>query len=65
MPVVTPKCLALACHQLRGVLATVDIETVDALARVCDPAATITREVAEALAVGLLLELRARRPGKR
>ena len=63
------KTLALACYKMRNDLESLDAETQEALARVCDPAATIWREDATQLAIGLLLEIRQRkartRPARR
>jgi hypothetical protein len=61
----SPRHLALACRRLLPVLETCDPETTDALAKLCDPAAAITRADAEALGIALLLELQRRRPARR
>jgi hypothetical protein len=52
----SPRHLALACRRLLPVLDTVDVETQDALARLCDNR-PITQADGVALATALLLEL--------
>jgi len=59
------RTIALACYQLRNELESLDAETQDALARVADPAATIRREDATQLAIGLLLEIKQRKARRR
>jgi hypothetical protein len=63
MPV-TPKHLTLACRRMAPVLDSVDIETQDALARLCADR-PITQADGVALATALLLELQRRRPARR
>ena len=64
------RTLAIACHKmLPQIEAVLDIETQQALGRVCDPDATISRSDAQQLAVALLLQVRERkartRPARR
>jgi hypothetical protein len=54
---ITAKNFARACHQLAPVVEQTDIETQEALARLCDPATKIRREDALALGVAFLLQL--------
>jgi hypothetical protein len=56
-----PKSFARGCRQMVSIIATCDAETADALLKLCDQHATITRPDAEALGCALLLELRANR----
>jgi hypothetical protein len=52
-------CLfAVAFQQNMRALENIDIETQDALVKLCDPESQITRADAEALAIALILELR-------
>jgi hypothetical protein len=60
----TPKLLARVCRQMAPVLDSVDAETQDALARLCENR-PITQEDGVALATALLLELQRRRPARR
>jgi hypothetical protein len=62
---VTAKNLARACHKMLPILAATDIETQQALARLCDPSAEFKRDDGLAIATALLLELRSRRPPNR
>jgi len=62
---VTTKNLARACHQMAPILATTDIETQEALSRLCDPLAQFEREDGIAIATALLLQLRWRASFKR
>jgi hypothetical protein len=55
---VTAKNLARACHKMLPILAATDIETQQALARLCDPLAEFKREDGIAIATALLLQLR-------
>jgi hypothetical protein len=54
----TPQNFAKACRQLLPILGRIDVETQQALERLCDRGAEIRRKDAEALAAALLLELR-------
>jgi hypothetical protein len=47
------------------VLAATDIETQEALSRLCDPSAEFKRDDGLVLATALLLELRSKRPSNR
>jgi hypothetical protein len=62
---VTPETLARAMHQMMPVLAGVDIETQEALSRLCNPLAEFRRDDGLAIAVAYLLELRSRPSSKR
>ncbi|MGO9235946.1 MAG: hypothetical protein ACLP4V_18455 [Methylocella sp.] len=68
MPI-THRLFAVAFQQNLRALEYIDIETQDALAKLCDPNSEVTRKDAEALAIALLLELREKnartRPARR
>jgi len=57
MPI-SHRLFAVAFQQNMRVLENIDIETQDALAKLLDPSAVVTRADAEALAIALILELR-------
>jgi hypothetical protein len=57
MPI-THRLFAVAFQQNMRALENIDIETQDALVKLCDPESQITRADAEALALALILELR-------
>jgi hypothetical protein len=57
MPI-THRLFAVAFQQNLRVLENIDIETQDALAKLCDPNSEVTRKDAEAIAIALILELR-------
>jgi hypothetical protein len=63
---VTAKNLARACCQMSPIIERrCGVETADALAKICDERAEVTRSDAIALATALLLELRSRASSKR
>jgi len=57
MPI-THRLFDVAFQQNMRALENIDIETWDALAKLCDPNSEVTRKDAEALAIVLILELR-------
>jgi hypothetical protein len=57
MPI-THRLFAVAFQQNMRALENIDVETQDALAKLCDPNSEITRKDAEAIAIALILELR-------
>jgi len=57
MPV-THRLFGVAFQQNIYALENIDIETQDALVKLCNPESQITRADAEALAIALILELR-------
>jgi hypothetical protein len=64
------RLFAVAFQQNMRALENIDVETQDALVKLCDPESEITRKDAEAIAIALILELREKkarrgRPGAR
>jgi hypothetical protein len=57
MPI-THRLFAVAFQQNLRALENIDIETQDALVKLCDPGSEISRADAEAIAIALILELR-------
>jgi hypothetical protein len=57
MPI-THRLFAVAFQQNMRALENIDIETWDALAKLCDPNSEVAQKDAEALAIVLILELR-------
>ena len=57
MPI-THRLFAVAFQQNLRALENIDIETQDALAKLCDPNSEVTRKDAEAIAIALILQLR-------
>jgi hypothetical protein len=55
---ITHRLFAVAFQQNMRALENIDIETRDALAKLCDPNVEVTRKDAEAIAIALILELR-------
>ena len=68
MPI-SHRLFAIAFQQNMRALENIDIETQDALVKLCDPESQITRADAEAIAIALILELREKsaraRPARR
>jgi hypothetical protein len=65
MPRISAETFARVVRQMAPVIATTDIETAEALAKLCDPFAEFEREDGIAIAAALLLELRSRASLKR